>query len=64
MAIFVVFGTLNVKCAALSIGINHQVVPPPSLSGGDGSDIELSKFHFCFDAKEVLGTLDKPILDG
>ena len=64
VTVFVVFGTLDIKCSALPICINHQVVPSSPLCGGYGSDIELAKFHLCFDAKEILGALDEAILDG
>ena len=64
VAVFIVFGTLNFECSTLSIGINHQIVSPSSLGGGDSSDIELPKLHFRLDTKEVLGTLDESVLDG
>ena len=64
VTVFVIFGTLNIKCPALPICINDQVVPSSPLCGGYSSDIEFAKFQLCFDAKEILGALNEAILDG
>ena len=65
MAVLVVIGRNDLKGAALTIIASRNLDRSDltALGGGDGSNIQLSELHLGFHTEEVLGALDKGIVE-